>query len=78
MAIEKFVPERDEFKSFKYPPWMSKEAINLRDKKVKLWRTFRNSQLYIDKVNYKNISSKSTKLYKKLKYDYELKLASDA
>ena len=45
IAIEKFVPKSIPLNSFKYPSWMTKEAINLREKKLNCGINFR-------KVNY--------------------------
>jgi hypothetical protein len=74
-GIDKFVP-RANMKSRHYPKWMNKEAKLARKTKLRKWKIFQQTKSYNDSVEYKTASKKATKVYKKAKKTFEIKLAN--
>jgi hypothetical protein len=75
-GIDKFVP-RANMKSRHYPKWMNKEAKLARKTKLRKWKIFQQTKSYNDSVEYKIASKKATKVYKKAKKTFEIKLANE-
>ena len=61
----------------KVPPWMTKKVFRIRKYKSVLWKKYHNSESYNDIREYKRVLNRATSEYKKAKYSFETKLASN-
>jgi hypothetical protein len=64
-------------RNYQYPRWMTRCAIRARNYKLRMWKRFRLSGTYNDKVEYKRALNNATAKYKAAKQDFEKKLAKD-
>ena len=75
-ALEIYVPARGQRKR-KVPPWMTKKVLRIMKYKSVLWKKYHNSGSYNDLYEYKRVLNRATSEYKKAKYSFEKKLASN-
>lgn len=57
--------------------YMSNEALKLKDQKGKLWRRYKISKTYYDRMRYKRVKNKLRSLTRKLRVEFENKIAMD-
>lgn len=75
-SIKKFVPVVKQ-KKYRYPKWMTREAIRARKFKHKMWKRFQATSSYNDKIEYRRAANGATAAFRKAKQNFELKLAND-
>ena len=76
VAIQKFVP-RQVIKNRRYPRWMTRDVIRVRNFKERMWRRYRESKSLNDKVEYQVARNKTIEVYRKAKRNFERKLAHE-
>ena len=59
------------------PPWMTKKVLRIRKYKSVLWKKYHNNGSYNDLCEYKRVLNRATSEYKKAKYSFEKKIASN-
>ena len=74
LAVDKYVPLAVQ-KSKKFLKWMNKRTKSARKYKTKMWKKYRQSNEYNDKVEYKRAQNKAVKEYRKAKRNFERSLA---
>jgi hypothetical protein len=69
-ALELFVPKSSS-NSKKNVQWMNRKALRARKNKMKLWTKYKESKTYNDWIEYKRVSNKAVKEYRKAKKKFE-------
>lgn len=75
-GFKKFIPLVKRNKR-RYPIWMDKKAIQMRDKKIKMWKRYKGSGTYNDWIEYKILCKKVVAEYDRTKKEFEGKLAEE-
>ena len=71
-AIELFVPKSCS-NGKKIVQWMDRKALRASKNKMKLWTKYKESKTYNDWIEYKRVSNKAVKEYRKAKKKFEEK-----
>jgi hypothetical protein len=74
-AIELFVPKSGKGKS--NVQWMNRKALRARKNKMKMWTKYKESKTYNNWIEYKRVSNKAVKEYRKAKRKFEKKLVNN-